>query len=129
MLEILQLVGLRLGRSIVFLFVSLATAAIAARSYGLMERLSFIPTVALPGSGPHQKECFLPVNRPNSPRPASVPTRSSKDHGTHPPDRGLLIAASSKRDGRTPDKISAQGMDALSLDEKRRLNELSKLLR
>jgi hypothetical protein len=130
MLEILQLVGLRLGRSIVFLIVSLATAAIAARSYGLMERLNFIPTIALPGSESRTKKA---ASTPKAPKQPKAKKRGDKvvqgpwdaPSGPTAADRSLL---QKEMDGLL-DKISAQGMDALSLDEKRRLNELSKLLR
>ncbi len=131
MLEILQLVGLRLGRSIVFLFVSLATAAIAARSYGLMERLNFIPTLPLPGSEARSQK---PSSGPQKSARASKGNKRGKkvvqgpwDAPSAPtlPDRDLL----QKEMDNLLDKISANGMDALSLDEKRRLNELSKLLR
>lgn len=131
MLEILQLVGLRLGRSIVFLFVSLATAAIAARSYGLMERLSFIPTVALPGSEARTKKSASsprkPAKQPKARKRTDKIVQGPWDAptGPGPTDRSVL---QKEMDGLL-DKISAQGMDALSLDEKRRLNELSKLLR
>jgi hypothetical protein len=130
MLEILQLVGLRLGRSIVFLIVSLATAAIAARSYGLMERLNFIPTIALPGSESRTKKA---ASTPKAPKQPKAKKRGDKvvqgpwdaPSGPTAADRNLL---QKEMDGLL-DKISAEGMDALSLDEKRRLNELSKLLR
>jgi hypothetical protein len=130
MLEILQLVGLRLGRSIVFLFVSLATAAIAARSYGLMERLNFIPTIALPGSESRTKKAAStpkPPKRPKAKKRGDKVVQGPWDAPTGPTaaDRSLL---QKEMDGLL-DKISAEGMDALSLDEKRRLNELSKLLR
>jgi hypothetical protein len=131
MLEILQLVGLRLGRSIVFLFVSLATAAIAARSYGLMERLNFIPTIALPGSEARTKKAAsAPRKAPKQPKARKrgetiVQGPWDAPSGPHPADRTVL---QKEMDGLL-DKISAEGMDALSLEEKRRLNELSKLLR
>lgn len=140
LLEILQLVGLRLGRSIIFLFVSLATAAIAARSYGLMDRLSFIPTVALPGSEARSKKNASSSRKPG--KPGKQPKKSKQPKGRKrgdkvvqgpwdaptgpaPADRTHL---QKEMDGLL-DKISSEGMEALSLDEKRRLNELSKLLR
>jgi hypothetical protein len=129
-LEVLQLVGLRQGRGVIFLFVTLATAAIAARSYGLMQSLPWIPALGLPGSesaGSRRRD--RPKRSKKSPKPArssrtvvdgpwSEPSQPSGDAGVLQAELDSLL-----------DKISAGGMDALSTDEKRRLNELSKRLR
>ncbi len=134
-LQVLVLVGTRDGDGLVFLIVLIVTAAFAARSFGLASTLHWIPKVPLPdtisgtrSSGPRRsskgrvrgrgpsssKVVDGPWAAPAPPRPAA-PT----------PD---AVAAQAELDGLL-DKISASGLDSLSADEKRRLNELSKRLR
>jgi membrane associated rhomboid family serine protease len=124
-LELLQLVGLRDTNGIIFLFASLLTAAVVGRSYGLLEGLGVIPALPLPGSGRMKKE-----RRPKAPRPPRSRSRQSETVVAGPwdppaVDRSILQA---ELDGLL-DKISAEGMDSLTADEKRRLNDLSKRLR
>jgi hypothetical protein len=131
MLEVLQLVGLRLGRSIIFLAVTLITAAIGARSYGLVERLNFIPTLPLPGSASRSAQSSGASKK--APRQPKARKRSDKvvlgpwDAPTGPSSEDR--AALQKEMDNLLDKISAEGMDALSMQEKMRLNDLSKRLR
>jgi hypothetical protein len=128
-LEVLQLIGLRNEQGIVFLFVSIATAAVAARSFGLAASLPWIPRIPLPGSRTGAKRRTTKTTRasrstgrtvvdgpwssPAAPRPAPSPSN---------------VAAQVELDDLL-DKISATGMDSLTPAEKRRLNELSKKLR
>lgn len=131
-LQVLVLVGNRDSSGLVFLIVLLATAAIAARSFGLASGLPWLPHVPLPefisgttSSGPRRSskgkvrgKGRTVVDGPWSappPPPASRPT----------PD----AAAAQVELDRLLDKISASGLESLSGDEKRRLNELSKRLR
>lgn len=132
-LQILVLVGTRDGAGLIFLLVLIATAAVAARSFGLASSLPWIPALPLPealsgtrSSGPRRsskgkvrgrrsnKVVDGPWAAPAPPRPA-VPS----------PD---AVAAQAELDNLL-DKISASGLESLSADEKRRLNELSKRLR
>jgi len=114
-IEVLQLIGLRLGERIVLLFVSLATAALMARSFGLLERYPWIPQLATPGQGRSKQRKRRGGNAVVAgPWAGSEPAHSPADQAELD---GLL------------DKIGEQGMDALSRDEKARLNELSKKLR
>lgn len=124
-LELLQLVGLRDTNGIIFLFVSLLTAAIVGRSYGLLESLSMIPALPLPGSGRRHKERKPKPTRPARSRSAKSDTVVTGPWEPPTADRAVL---QSELDGLL-DKISAEGMDALTADEKRRLNDLSKRLR
>jgi membrane associated rhomboid family serine protease len=126
-LEVLQLIGLRNERGIVFLFVSIVWAAITARSYGLATSLSWIPALPLPGSGsqpsPRRRE-----RRPSRGAGRTVvegPWAAPSTTGIPTPD---AVAAQTELD-HLLDKISANGLDSLTGDEKRRLNELSKRLR
>lgn len=114
-IEVLQLTGLRQGERIVLLFVSLATAALMARSFGLLERYPWIPKLA----GPKRSRNKQRKSRGGSavvagPWAGSEPAHSPADQA----ELDLLL-----------DKIGAQGMDSLSRNEKARLNELSKKLR
>lgn len=129
--EILQLIGLREGRGIIFLFVTLATAAIAARSYGLMSEFGWIPRLPLPAAEGRPPRRSTKPARPAAPRPST--TRRGSDTVV----AGPWGAPDGPADGSSLqveldallDKISAGGMDSLTGDEKRRLNELSKRLR
>ena len=114
-IEVLQLIGYRQGDRIVLLFVSLATAALMARSFGLLERYPWIPMIA----GPKRSRGKQRKRRGGNavvagPWAGSEPAHSKADEAELD---GLL------------DKIGAQGMDSLSRSEKARLNELSKKLR
>ena len=128
-LQVLQLVGTRNGAGLAFLLVSLATAGLAARSFGLATQLPFIPKLPMPGAGAERSS---PKRRKGG---ASTKSRSRQTvvegpwaapNPTQPsPD---ALAAQAELDGLL-DKISAGGLDSLSSDEKKRLNELSKRLR
>jgi membrane associated rhomboid family serine protease len=128
-LEVLQLIGQRNEQGIVFLFVTIATAGITARSMGLAASLPWIPKVPLPGSSSgHGRRS----------KPARAPRRSSGGRTVvegpwgappaRPPQSSAAMAAQMELDDLL-DKISATGMDSLTPAEKRRLNELSKKLR
>ncbi len=132
-LQFLVLVGNRDGSGLIFLIVLLATAGLAARSYGLASNLPWIPKLPLPGAAPSSK-----------PARSSTPKRSRGGRGSGsgrtvvdgpwaapPPPTGARtndVAAQAELDALL-DKISASGLESLTNDEKRRLNELSKRLR
>lgn len=130
-LQVLQLVGVRDGAGLIFLLVLLATAALAARSFGLATQMPWIPKLPMPGAGVERTKA--PKRRRSSrgatktgqrqtvvegPWGAPTPTRASPDAAAAQAELDLLL-----------DKISADGLESLSSDEKRRLNELSKRLR
>lgn len=118
-LETLQLIGLRREAEIVILLVSLATAALAARSFGLLSRYAWIPHLGgvSGGSGGSRRR------RHKRARSSGGPTVV-----TGPWPTGLTSDEQRELDGLL-DKTSADGLDALSRSEKARLNELSKKLR
>jgi|SRR5215207_8813371 len=138
-IQILQYLGYDETERLVLLFVTIAVAALTARSMGLAQSLPWIPKIPLPGSGAGGGRGSRRKKR--APRgagggavidgPWGTASRTGPIRGTplpqppRPPDDSrdqveldLLL-----------DKISANGMDGLSADEKRRLNELSKRLR
>ena len=116
-LELLQLTGMRQQSLILVLLASLATAALAGRSFGLLADHAWIPRL---GGG--------------------RPTRSRRTRGRSGRSSGPTVVAGpweppahsvheqAELDGLL-DKISSAGMDSLSRSEKERLNELSKKLR
>ena len=138
-IEVIQLLGDRNERGIIFLFSSLAVAAVTARTMGLLHELPWIPA--------------LPIGSRRS-----TSRRTKRSRGSSSSGGGEVVAGpwtTTGRSGpvRTPpslpqppapppsttsdqveldallDKISAVGMDGLDADEKRRLNELSKRMR
>jgi membrane associated rhomboid family serine protease len=109
--EMLQLMGDRDGRRLVFFIVSLLVGAFAARAVGMLENFPWIPKISMPHRRRQPKQ---------SRRPAVVagPWAGSS----------TVSAAQSELD-ELLDKISATGINSLSKAEKERLNELSKRLR
>ncbi|NNE11909.1 MAG: hypothetical protein HKN41_06630 [Ilumatobacter sp.] len=128
-LQVLQLIGIRDGAGLIFLMVLLATAALAARSFGLATHFPWIPVIPMPGSSAERTS--KPRSRGGSRRgsrrtvvegpwasPAGVPSAPAPDAAAAQAELDALL-----------DKISASGLESLTSDEKRRLNELSKRLR
>lgn len=119
-IEVLQLIGLRLPELIVLLAVSLATAMLAGRAFGVLTHYEWIPKLAR-----HRG------------RRSGGRKRSSRGSG----GSDTTVVAGPWAGANTPnprdqyeldallDKISANGIDSLDRGEKARLNELSKKLR
>ena len=143
-IEVLQLMGLRREDEIVLLFVSIAVAAVAARSMGLAQSLPWIPALPIGGGGGSGRP---PGSGGRSARPARRRDRGGGDVVAgpwsaagrggptragaplpQPPVSPDMIADQAALDALL-DKIAAGGMDSLSGDEKRRLNDLSKRMR
>jgi len=138
-IEILQLLGDRNEKGILFLFVVLAVAALAARTMGLLANFPWVPALPIGGN-----------RSPRRRRPKRARGRSSRGGGDvvagpwtstsrsgptgtaplpQPPVSAADMAADQAELDALLDKISEAGMDGLSADEKRRLNELSKRMR
>ena len=109
--EVLQLMGDRDGRRLLFFLVSLIVGALAARAVGMLEVFPWIPKISMPHRRREPKR---------SRRPAVV---AGPWAGTSP-----IPSAQGELDDLL-DKISASGINSLSKAEKERLNELSKRLR
>ncbi len=129
-LQFLQLLGNRNGDGLIFLLVLLATAGLAARSFGLATELPWIPKLPMPGSG--MERTHKSPTRGSSGRTTKARTRQTVVEGPWAaPTSGPspdAAAAQAELDGLL-DKISEGGLDSLTADEKRRLNDLSKRLR
>ena len=134
-IQILQLLGLREIDSVLFLVIIIATAAMTARAMGLATSLPWIPKLPLPGSAagsgggssrsPKRSGRRTKQNRRSTSGSTVVDGPWQGASSAPSPD---AAAAQAELD-LLLDKISAGGLDSLSGDEKRRLNELSKRLR
>jgi hypothetical protein len=133
LLNLLQFTGRGATGQTIFLLVSVATALVVGRSLGLATGWP-IPHVPLDGAG---------GSRPSKPKKAKKPKQGwgSPPSGQRvvegpwrnapapaPPPSGASAADQIELDSLL-DKIGANGMDSLTADEKKRLNDLSKRLR
>ena len=131
-IEVLRLVGDRYWGTLVLMMTAIVIGVVLVRQWGFAHRLAFIPKVG--GGAPATKRAS---------RRSSAPRRGS-ERGTSgsggsvvegpwsapvPPRPNADAAAAQVELDELLDKISATGLDSLSTDEKRRLNELSKRLR
>jgi membrane associated rhomboid family serine protease len=112
--EVLQLIGYRIPELIVLLFVSLATAVLSARAFGMLTDYEWLPKLNLPGKKAKSSR------RSGGPTVVAGPWSGSQPAHT---------AADQMELDTLLDKINAGGIDSLSRHEKSRLNELSKKLR
>jgi membrane associated rhomboid family serine protease len=131
--DILQISGSRANDQLLFYLASLVIAALAARAVGMLSAYPWIPRIPLPDA--------LTGTRSSGPRRSARGKVRGKGGGKQrvvegpwsappPPARPSpdTAAAQTELDALL-DKISASGLESLSADEKRRLNELSKRLR
>ena len=135
-IQVLQYLGYDEERRILLLFVTLATAALVARSMGLVTALPWIPKLPIPGTGARATRRRRPPRRSSGggevvAGPWSSTSRGGPARGAalpQPPGPSSLDRDQAELDALL-DKISELGMDGLSSDEKRRLNDLSKRMR
>lgn len=131
--DLLQVSADGTGDQLLFYLTSLVIAALAARAVGMLSAYPWIPQVPLPDA--------LTGTRSSGPRRSARGKIRGKGAGKQrvvegpwaaPPPANRptpdTAAAQAELDGLL-DKISSGGLDSLSADEKRRLNELSKRLR
>jgi membrane associated rhomboid family serine protease len=119
-IEVLQLVGLRESDRILLLMVSLATAALAGRAFGLLAAYGWIPRLA--GSGPHSSSGS---GGAKSRRKTGGSKGRDFDRVVTGPWGGPSPADQTEMD-RLLDKMNSVG---LSDTERRRLTELGRKLR
>jgi membrane associated rhomboid family serine protease len=127
-LEFLQLVGDRDGRGLIFYLITFVVAAIAARTIGLFDAYPWIPAIPLPRRG-HHRPTRSSSGRTKAPSRGSGQVVEGPWSAPPPPRPSPDAAAAQAELDSLLDKISATGLDSLTADEKRRLNELSKRLR
>ena len=144
-IEILQLLGSRdygidSEKRILFLFVTLAVTALTARTMGLLSNLPWVPALPIGGNRTSRARRSKPTrSRGRSSRGGgdvvAGPWTASRGGPTgaaplpQPPVSSADMARDQAELDGLLDKISESGMDGLSADEKRRLNELSKRMR
>lgn len=131
--DLLQISADGTGDQLLFYLATLVIAAFAARAVGMLTAYPWIPRIPLPdtltgvrSSGPRRSSRGkVRGKRKGGDRVVagpwsapSAPARPTPDHAAAQAELDLLL-----------DKISAGGLDSLTADEKKRLNELSKRLR
>jgi Rhomboid family len=126
-IEVLQLVGLRYWGTLWFLLLVLGASMLTARAMGILEELDWMPKIPLPhslsGEPVAPKRGRAPRGRPRARRgPAEVipmrPGQPTPDDLLRQAEIDVLL-----------DKISEHGLDSLTADERRRLDEHSRRLR
>ena len=129
--DLLQISADGTGDQLLFYLTSLVIAALAARAVGMLTAYPWIPQLPLPdsltgtrSSGP-RRSARGKVRGKRSTQSRVVEGPWSAPSAVPSPD---AAAAQAELDGLL-DKISESGLESLSADEKRRLNELSKRLR
>jgi hypothetical protein len=113
-IDVLRYLGDRAYEHLTLELLVVIVGLVGARQYGMLDQFHFIPRL-----GGHEK------------KPKAVPARGRGQKVVAGPWEGTTTHSpleEAELDGLL-DKISAQGMDALSKTEKARLNELSKKLR
>jgi membrane associated rhomboid family serine protease len=126
-IDVLRLTGDRLWGTLLLTLSAIALGLVIVRQWGFVDRLDFIPRF-----GQQRK----PGQRHKSGTKGSRARSGSTDKVVEgpwaapprPPSGPDLVNAQRELDALL-DKISATGLDSLSADEKRKLNELSKRLR
>lgn len=125
-IDILRFVGDRIWGSLLVMLLAIGTALVTVRQWGFADRLDMIPRFT--NNTRHKKPTRSSrgkVRRPNRSRGGSQVVRGPWE----PPAASPATQALQDELDDLLDKVSSRGLDALSSDEKKRLNELSKRLR
>jgi membrane associated rhomboid family serine protease len=120
-IELLQLIGDRQSELLIVYLAALVTAVWTARSFGMLNDFQWLPRIRLP-------------KRSKTASSSSGATRSSGGRsvvvdGPWPSTPVYKAMPDQAEVDQILDKIALVGMDGLTSDEKRRLNEASKRLR
>lgn len=131
-LNLLQFTGTGASGPVIFLLVSVAVALVAGRSLGLATGWP-IPHLPLDGVGTgssgRPKKQSKPKRSAGQSKPGGVVQGPWKNAPAPAPPPPAPSPADQIELDNLLDKIGANGMDSLSDDEKKRLNDLSKRLR
>jgi membrane associated rhomboid family serine protease len=130
-IEVLRVVGDRYWGTLVLMVAAIVLALVIVRQWGFAQKLAWIPSVKSgkphpPRRGPAPKRPT--TKRPNAPRGGNRVVEGPWSAPLPPMSSAEAAAAQVELDALL-DKISATGLESLTSDEKRRLNELSKRLR
>ena len=122
-IEILQLLGDRQSELLIVYLACIITALWAARSFGMLNDFQWLPQIKLPGGGRTPKK-----RRPTA-RSGETPRGQVVVDGPWPTAPVYRPMQDQAEVDKILDKIAVVGMDGLTSDEKKRLNEASKRLR
>jgi len=133
-IQLLQYLGLRDGDGLILLLVTIAVAALTARAMGLAQSLPWIPKIPIPSAANRKRRKAARRGKGqgdviNGPWGSTSRTEPYRGSSLPQPPRPIDDPREQAELDDLLDKISASGMDGLSAEEKRRLNELSKRLR
>lgn len=130
--DVLQISADGTSDQLLFYLASLVIAALAARAVGMLTAYPWIPRIPLPdaltgtrSSGPRRSARGKVRGKKSKPQVVEGPWSAP----TPPAGPSVDTAAAQAELDALLDKISAGGLESLTADEKRRLNELSKKLR
>lgn len=126
-IDVLRLTGDRLWGTLLLMLSAIALGVVIVRQWGFAERLDFIPQVA--GNRPAPRRDHKPRKGSRRRTSATAKVVDGPWGATPRPSSGPDLVAAQHELDELLDKISATGLDSLTADEKRRLNELSKRLR
>jgi membrane associated rhomboid family serine protease len=122
-IDVLQRLGSRQSESLIVYLASIATALLAARAFGMLNDYPWMPKIPVPGRGRKRSK-----QRKSVSRPAGVGREVVVD-GPWPTTPIYKPMQDQAEVDKILDKIALVGMDGLTSDEKKRLNEASKRLR
>lgn len=134
-IDVLRLTGSRTWGTLILLLTAIALGVTIVRQWGFVERLSFIPVLPRKqatrlSSGPTRGPTRKGKNRRRNPGGRQPKQTSVVEGPWQPPSPTSADAADAQAELDTLlDKISDGGLDSLTAEEKKRLNELSKRLR
>lgn len=125
-IDVLRLTGDRLWGTLLLMLSAIALGVVIVRQWGFAERIEFIPRFGTGHGSKHKPKSGRPSRSRGS--RADTVVAGPWDTPARPPS-GTEAAAAQRELDQLLDKISESGLDSLTADEKRRLNELSKRLR
>lgn len=124
-IDILQLLGDRQSEQLIVYLVSIVVAVWTARSFGMINDFQWLPQIKLPGGGA-QKHSKRRKSASRSSGAGSGPVVVDGPWPVQPVYRPMQDQAEVDQ---ILDKIALVGMDGLTTEEKKRLNDASKRLR
>lgn len=113
-IQIIQMLGDGTPERLVFFLLGLGTGTMVLRSYGVLEDLAWLPKVPAPKRKKRRKLKAVP----SSPSAATRPAGPKPGDGLRQAELDMLL-----------DKIAADGIESLTREERRRLDEASRRLR
>lgn len=126
-IDVLRLTGDRLWGTLLLMLTAVGLGVVIVRQWGFAERLEFIPRFG--SQRPSGQRGGRAAKTPRSRRASANKVVEGPWGDPAQPSSGPDAVAAQHELDQLLDKISSGGLDSLSADEKRRLNELSKRLR